>query len=216
MKRIRPKKSSTRKQRHSFQSSTNSQEITGRSRETPRALRSVLHPLERLRFTFTPNRKREFVPRDQVSPLFFVYCSLLLHKNKKFYASFIHKNRFGLFLSAYFLFWEILNSRLPFAVRRKRESYSLYYFQAPATQGMPEAILWLLVLRFYGLGLADISSRYFSPIQNKTKTNREFTTLEKRRELEPKCVPQLFLGSLLWTHRSAIGHSNSPRSLCES
>ena len=35
MKRIRPKQSSTRKQRHSFQSSTNSQEITGRSRETP-------------------------------------------------------------------------------------------------------------------------------------------------------------------------------------
>ena len=26
--------------------------------------------------------KREFVPRDQVFPLFFVYCLLLLHKNK--------------------------------------------------------------------------------------------------------------------------------------
>ena len=38
--------------------------------------------LERLRFTFTPNGKREFVPRDQVFPLFFVYCLLLLHKNK--------------------------------------------------------------------------------------------------------------------------------------
>ena len=43
------------------------------------------HPtriLERLSFTFTPNGKREFVPRDQVFPLFFVYCLLLLHKNK--------------------------------------------------------------------------------------------------------------------------------------
>ena len=38
--------------------------------------------LERLRFTFTPNGKREFVPRDQVFPLFFVYCLFLLHKNK--------------------------------------------------------------------------------------------------------------------------------------
>ena len=36
----------------------------------------------RHRFTFTPNGKREFVPRDQVFPLFFVYCLLLLHKNK--------------------------------------------------------------------------------------------------------------------------------------
>ena len=38
--------------------------------------------LERLRFMFTPNGKREFVLRDQVFPLFFVYCLLLLHKNK--------------------------------------------------------------------------------------------------------------------------------------
>ena len=36
---------------------------------------------ERLRFTFTPNGKREFAPRDQVFPLFFVYRLLLLHKN---------------------------------------------------------------------------------------------------------------------------------------
>ena len=48
--------------------------------------------------------------------LFFVYCLLLLHNNKWFYASFIHKNRSGLFLSAYFLFWEILHWRLTFAV----------------------------------------------------------------------------------------------------
>ena len=38
--------------------------------------------LEKLRFTFTPNGKREFVPRDQVFPLIVVYCLLLLLKNK--------------------------------------------------------------------------------------------------------------------------------------
>ena len=59
---------------------------------------------ERLRFTFTPNGKCEFVPRDEVFSLFFVYCLLFPHKNKYFNASFVHKNRSGLFLSAYFLF----------------------------------------------------------------------------------------------------------------
>ena len=38
--------------------------------------------IERLRFTFTLNGKREFVPREQVFPLFSVYSLLLLHKNK--------------------------------------------------------------------------------------------------------------------------------------
>ena len=42
----------------------------------------VKKSVDRLRFTFTPNGKREFVPRDQVFPLFFVYRLLLLHKNK--------------------------------------------------------------------------------------------------------------------------------------
>ena len=47
-----------------------------------------------------------------------------------------------------------------------------------------------------------------------------FGTLEKRRGLEPKCAAQLFLGWLLGTRRSAIGHfsavpSNSTKSLCE-
>ena len=37
--------------------------------------------LERLSFTFTSNGKREFVPRDQVSPLLVVYCLLFLHVN---------------------------------------------------------------------------------------------------------------------------------------
>ena len=36
----------------------------------------------RLRFTFTANGKREFVPHDQVSRLISVYCLLLLLKNK--------------------------------------------------------------------------------------------------------------------------------------
>ena len=33
---------------------------------------TALNPLERLRFTFMPNGKREFVPRDQVFPLIVV------------------------------------------------------------------------------------------------------------------------------------------------
>ena len=36
--------------------------------------------MERLRFTFTPNGRREFVPRDKVFPLFSVNSLLLLHK----------------------------------------------------------------------------------------------------------------------------------------
>ena len=56
--------------------------------------------------------------------------------------------------------------------------------------------------------------------QATNSTNRLFSTLELRRTLEPKCVPQWFLGSLLGTWRSAIGQffpvpGESPRSLCE-
>ena len=58
--------------------------------------------IERLRYKFTPNGKRESVPRDQVSPLIVLYCLLLLLKNKTFHASFIHKNCSREFLSAYF------------------------------------------------------------------------------------------------------------------
>ena len=52
--------------------------------------------------------------------------------------------------------------------------------------------------------------------------NNSFATVETRRELEPNCIPQLFLGWLLGTRWSAIGHffftvpSDTPRSLCES
>ena len=38
--------------------------------------------LERLRFTFTTNGKRESVPRDQVFPLIVDKCLLLQLKNK--------------------------------------------------------------------------------------------------------------------------------------
>ena len=78
--------------------------------------------IERLRFRFTPNGRPEFVPRDQVFPLFSVYSLLLLHKNKLFYASFNHRNCSGLFLYAYFLFCEIFNLSLTFAICGKRES----------------------------------------------------------------------------------------------
>ena len=44
--------------------------------------RAVIITLERLRFMFTPNGKRELVPHDQVFPLIVVYCLLLLLKNK--------------------------------------------------------------------------------------------------------------------------------------
>ena len=64
----------------------------------------VRYIIERLRFTFPPNGRREFVPRDQVFPLIVVYFFLLLHRNKWFHASFIHKNSSAQFLSAYFLF----------------------------------------------------------------------------------------------------------------
>ena len=57
-----------------------------------------------IRSTFTPNGKREFIPRDQVFPLIIVNCLLLQLKNKQFQARFILKHCSGQFLSAYFLF----------------------------------------------------------------------------------------------------------------
>ena len=42
------------------------------------------YSLERLRVTFTPNGRLEFVPRVQVFPLFSVYSLLLLHKISSF------------------------------------------------------------------------------------------------------------------------------------
>ena len=49
----------------------------------------------------------------------------------------------------------------------------------------------------------------------------KFATLETKRGLEPKCIPQWFLGLLLGPGQSAIGHffflvpNNTPRSPCE-
>ena len=62
--------------------------------------------------------------RDEVFPLIVVYCILLqfLLKTKLFHASFIHKNCFRKFLSSYFLFWEVLNLNLTFAVCREHDS----------------------------------------------------------------------------------------------
>ena len=37
--------------------------------------------LEKLSITFTSNGKRDCVPREQVSALLIVYCSLFLHLN---------------------------------------------------------------------------------------------------------------------------------------
>ena len=43
--------------------------------------------------------------------------------------------------------------------------------------------------------------------------NYRYTTLETRGELEPNCVSQLSLGSLLGTRRSAIGQLQFQKSL---
>ena len=83
----------------------------------------IIDSSERLSFTFMSNVKSEFAARGQVSPLLFVYFSLFVHIN---YSSvtqcFIRKNFFALFLSAHFLFWEILNLNLTSAVCRIREA----------------------------------------------------------------------------------------------
>ena len=42
------------------------------------------------------------------------------------------------------------------------------------------------------------------------KFDSELATLETRKELEPKCVPQLLVGSLLGTDRSTIGQFFPP------
>ena len=88
----------------------------------PKRLKIKLERLEKFRVTFTPNGKRELVPRDHVFPWIVAYCLLLLHKNKYFHARFIQRNCSGQFLWAYFLFWEILNFNLTFVVCRKRDS----------------------------------------------------------------------------------------------
>ena len=56
-------------------------------------------------------------------PVLVIHCSLFLHINNisSFMQLFIRKNCFELFLSAHFLFWEILNLNLTFAIYMKLE-----------------------------------------------------------------------------------------------
>ena len=62
-------------------------------------------------------------------PLIFRLLYCFYTKISSFFASFIHRNRSGLVLSAYFLYWEILNLSLTSAVCRlvcvKRESFKI-------------------------------------------------------------------------------------------
>ena len=81
--------------------------------------------LGRFRVTFTPEGNGIFVPRDQVSLSIVVYFLSLLHKNKWFIISFIHKNCLGQFNLFIFYCWEILNLNLTFVVCRKRTWLSL-------------------------------------------------------------------------------------------
>ena len=83
---------------------------------------TILERIKKLSNTFTSNGKREFVPREQVSPLLVVYCSLFFHiLISSFTQFFIHKNSFELFLSALILFLEIIYLNLTFAVCRTLE-----------------------------------------------------------------------------------------------
>ena len=58
-------------------------------------------------------------------PLIVITFLLLQLKNKYFHASFIHKNSSGQFSSAYFLFWEILNLNLTFAILSQMANINL-------------------------------------------------------------------------------------------
>ena len=62
----------------------------------------------------------------------------------------------------------------------------------------------------------------FLPLVTLIYYAQPYATLEARKKLEPKCVPQVFVGSLLGARRFAVGMvtgsvpSDSPRSLGES
>ena len=55
------------------------------------------------------------------------------------------------------------------------------------------------------LQVRPIVGKLLNALSTPSQQASPFTTLETRREPEPKCVPQLSLGSLLLTRRSAIG-----------
>ena len=71
------------------------------------------------------NGKREFFTTRSSLSLSLFYCQLLLPQNQWLHGSFVHNNCFGLFLTAHFLFEEIFNLNLAFAVCSKRHSKSL-------------------------------------------------------------------------------------------
>ena len=76
-----------------------------------------------VKVTFTPKGERELVPRDQVSH----ELSLAVYYFYTKISSFTQRNCSGQFLCGYFLFWEILNLNLTFAVGRWRDSQSLWW-----------------------------------------------------------------------------------------
>ena len=82
--------------------------------------------LERWSITFTSKGKREFVPRDQVSPLLVVTIYFSTHK-LVVSRNFFRKNCFEHFLSANLLFWEILNLNLTLAVYVKPNFLLCYW-----------------------------------------------------------------------------------------
>ena len=83
--------------------------------------RGPFHMMERLRFPFTPNGRREFVPRDKVFPLFSVNSLLLLHKK---ISSFMPVLTIGIVRDWFYgficLFSILRNSQLESAVCRLR------------------------------------------------------------------------------------------------
>ena len=62
--------------------------------------------LERERFSFTPNSRREFLPHDQVFSLFFFYSLFFYTKITSVMP--VYRNRSGLFLSANIIDDELL------------------------------------------------------------------------------------------------------------
>ena len=85
----------------------------------PKRFKIKLERLERFRLKFTANvnwyHMTKFCPELSLTVYYF-------YKNKQFHTRFIQRNCSGQLLSAYFLFWEILNFNLTFVVCRKRDS----------------------------------------------------------------------------------------------
>ena len=92
--------------------------------------RGPFHIMERLRFPFTPNGRREFVPRDQVSPIFSVNSLLLLQKKISSFMPVLTigvvRDRFYVFFYGFSCLFSILrNSQLESGVCRLRWTWIL-------------------------------------------------------------------------------------------